>query len=626
MAGEVRLPDIKASVKIDTKGVDAGLDSVQASVKGTKASFDGAGAAADGFGSKATKSLNGIQGAMTSTAGAAALAGAAIAKVSIDAATNLAESQSKVKQVFGESAGEIEKFASTAARNLGMSSQAALEATGTFGNLFRSMGLGLPEATDMSKGLVTLAADLASFNNIDPTVALEKLRSGLVGEIEPLRALGVNFNAAEVEAKAFALGLGDANGKLDDSAKVQARYALILEKTKIAQGDFGRTSDGLANQQRILKAQVADLSAELGNALLPVLTDLAAVIIPVISGVTSLADRFGGLSNIIGNVAKNMSPLLGVLDLLPGKSQKAKDAQDGQKASAVGLKGSTDGLTGAIRGEAEASAAAAKASEDHAKALDKVATATLSTLSSQLGYKASVNTLKDNINDLDDRTREYSEAVEKNGVNSKEAEAANRALRDAHLGIEQSAVAAASAAVKLASDTAEAGGQALSAEEKSAIFKAELIRLAAQADGPSRDAINNLATDIDNIPNRQVQIDVDTSTALAKIASLERRLASISASADSTSGAQQFARGLDVGPVKGPPGAAVPIIAHAGEYVVTPSQLADLRNSPAPGAPVTTSGQATSAPLPPVVHTTIVVDRKVLAEATARGQYEARKR
>lgn len=200
-------------------------------------------------------------------------------KGSITAASDLNESMAKVRTVLGPASKSVEDFAATSARAFGVSKNEALAAAGTYANLFVTMGLGQQASADMSTELVALAADLASFNNIGTDVALEKLRSGLVGEIEPLRALGVSFNAAQVQAKALELGLADANGEISEGAKVQARYALIMEQTATAQGDFARTSDGMANQQRILKAQLADVQAQLGQALLPVLVALGQILV-----------------------------------------------------------------------------------------------------------------------------------------------------------------------------------------------------------------------------------------------------------------------------------------------------------------------------------------------------------
>jgi hypothetical protein len=120
----------------------------------------------------------------------------AIGAASIKSASDLEETRNKVKVVFGDMSEDVLKWGDSAALAFGMSKQQALEATGTFGNLFTSMGLGQEASADMSQGLVELSADLASFNNIDPGLVLEKLRSGLVGEVEPLRTLGINLTMA----------------------------------------------------------------------------------------------------------------------------------------------------------------------------------------------------------------------------------------------------------------------------------------------------------------------------------------------------------------------------------------------------------------------------------------------
>jgi hypothetical protein len=251
---------------------------------------------------------------------------------SVTLASDLAETTSKVGVVFGDASDEVLKFGETSAAAIGLSKNAALGAVATYGNLFVSMGLGTEQAADMSTKLVTLAGDLASFNNIDPTEAADKLRAGLTGESEPLKSLGININETIIKAKALELGLvktGQSTadlklktvamnaaqkeaaaatkkyganskqaltatvkaekaqaalekttktfpGTLDAATKAQAAYALIFEQSATALGDFGRTSEGLANQQRILKANVENLGASLGTALLPSVAKLVS--------------------------------------------------------------------------------------------------------------------------------------------------------------------------------------------------------------------------------------------------------------------------------------------------------------------------------------------------------------
>lgn len=230
----------------------------------------------------------------------------AIGTASVKAASDLDETRNKVKVVFGDMSDDVLEWGKSAATAFGQSQQQALEAAGTFGNLFTSMGLGKSESADMSKGLVQLAADLASFNNIDPALVLEKLRSGLVGEVEPLRTLGINLTMAQVKAKAMEMGLANASGEVSQAALVQARYALILEQSTNAQGDFARTSDGLANSTRIMKAQFQDALATLGVNLLP-------TILKVVQGINKMLEAFNNAPPFVQKAVLGFMLFLAVL-------------------------------------------------------------------------------------------------------------------------------------------------------------------------------------------------------------------------------------------------------------------------------------------------------------------------
>jgi phage-related protein len=239
--------------------------------------------------------IRGVFGAIGRSAGLAfAAAAGAVGAVSffksaIDAASDVGESTSKVSVVFGKAADDVLRFAENSATGFGQSRAQALEATGTFGNLLRSVGLAEKQSATFSTTMVGLASDLASFNNTTTDEALEALRSGLIGETEPLKRFGVNLNAARIEEEALRRGLAKGKDDLTDSAKAQAAYALILKDTKLAQGDFARTSGGLANQQRILSAQWANAKAQMGQNFLPaataVVTTLNQRLLPALSGV-----------------------------------------------------------------------------------------------------------------------------------------------------------------------------------------------------------------------------------------------------------------------------------------------------------------------------------------------------
>lgn len=247
--------------------------------------------------------IAGVDGAFQKLTGVSLLAGGAIglagmalkkmadySKVTIDAASDLEETETKVGVVFGDQAASMLAWGESAAESMGMSSNAALAAAGTYGNLFRAMGMGVETSASMSKNLVKLAADLASFNNMDPTEVLDKLRAGLSGETEPLKTLGVNLNQAAIQAKALEDGLWNGVGAMDASAKAQATYALILEQTTLAQGDFARTSEGLANQQRILAGNSENLAAAIGENLLPLKTAWVSMLNDVTEGLYNLIE------------------------------------------------------------------------------------------------------------------------------------------------------------------------------------------------------------------------------------------------------------------------------------------------------------------------------------------------
>lgn len=257
-------------------------------------------------------------GLMKNSAGTLATVGGAamvaFGKHAIDTASDISESQSKVGVVFGASAKSVLAFGDTSAKSLGISKASALEAAGTFGNLLVSLKLPQAEAAKMSTRMITLAADMASFNNASPEEALEAIRAGLVGETEPLRRFGVNMNDATLRTEAMKLGLiSNTKDALDPAVKAQAAYSLMLSQTGTAAGDFARTSSGMANQQRILKAEFSDLSGELGAKLLPVanktlgvLVDFADivgdnldVIVPMVASATAFAAAVYGINKAL---------------------------------------------------------------------------------------------------------------------------------------------------------------------------------------------------------------------------------------------------------------------------------------------------------------------------------------
>jgi hypothetical protein len=258
MAGDRTL---KLSLLAETKNLIDGLN------KGKKES--------ESFGDK-IDSINRKVGLAFAAMGAAATAMALkFTKDAIGAASDMEETVAKIGVIFGDTAGEIDKFASTAARNLGQSKQQALDAAANFAIFGKAAGLSGAALVDFSVDFVALASDLASFNNTTPEDAINAIGSALRGEAEPLRRYGVLLNDATLKAAALELGIYNGTGALTAQQKVLAAQQVILEQTNLAQGDFARTSDGLANSQRQIAASVEDTKAQLGEALLPVMLELS---------------------------------------------------------------------------------------------------------------------------------------------------------------------------------------------------------------------------------------------------------------------------------------------------------------------------------------------------------------
>lgn len=205
--------------------------------------------------------------------GLVAAAGPAIAK-----ASDLEEATAKVGEIFGDAANQITDFSKTADVQLGQSQIAVLEAAGTFGTFGKAAGLGGEELAKFSNDFTALAADLASFNNTSPEEAVQAIGAALRGESEPLRRYGVLLDDATLRAEALTLGIYSGSGALTAQQKILAAQAVIYKQTGDAQGDFARTSEGLANQTRILKARFENITTEIGAALLPIMDKLLPVV------------------------------------------------------------------------------------------------------------------------------------------------------------------------------------------------------------------------------------------------------------------------------------------------------------------------------------------------------------
>jgi hypothetical protein len=281
------IPPILVQLQADVSQLKSGLAQAEAAIKGVDSNVKKASSGMSSF----VGNLKKVGAAMGATFATAQIAN--FAKESVMAASNMAESLSKVNVVFGEGAEEVIKFGQSAAQNMGISNQAALEAAGTYGNLFQAFGLGQGEAQKMSTSLVQLAADMASFNNTSVDQAITALRSGLSGETEPLKRFGVALSEVRLKEEALRMGLiKTMSGTLPVAIKSQAAYSLILKDTALAQGDYARTADGTANTMKTLQAKMEDAKVALGDALMPAFRGLLGILNLLVPVLTKIGDFF----------------------------------------------------------------------------------------------------------------------------------------------------------------------------------------------------------------------------------------------------------------------------------------------------------------------------------------------
>jgi hypothetical protein len=192
----------------------------------------------------------------------------------VNASRDWQESLTKTNTVLGEHAHVLLDAAEIGAETMGLSANQVLKMGSEYANLFRAMKLTEEESANMSLATLQLASDISSFNNIEMDEALAKLRSGLVGEYLPMRTVGVQLNELIVAEKALEMGLADTKSEISAQDKVMARFKVMTEQLDLTVGDFARTQGGLANQQRIASAAMADLQRDAGEALVPVFLTL----------------------------------------------------------------------------------------------------------------------------------------------------------------------------------------------------------------------------------------------------------------------------------------------------------------------------------------------------------------
>lgn len=217
-----------------------------------------------------TNNLCGLWGRVIGIMGAY-LAGQQM-RQAIDYASDLVEVQNVVDVTFAEGAEEVNKWSKSALDAFGLNELSAKRYSSTLGAMMKSSGLAGDEVRKMSMDMTALAGDMASFYNLSGDEAFEKIKSGLSGETEPLKALGINMSDANLQTFAYSQGINKLTKDMSQAEKVQLRYGYLLSVTSDAQGDFARTQDSFSNQTKLLAEKWNAFRGEMATGLLPVLT------------------------------------------------------------------------------------------------------------------------------------------------------------------------------------------------------------------------------------------------------------------------------------------------------------------------------------------------------------------
>jgi hypothetical protein len=196
---------------------------------------------------------------------------------------------------LGSYASEAHNYAESVSELMGIDPGDFLRNEGTFMAITEGFGVASDQAYLMSKNLTQLGYDLSSFFNISVEDAMQKVQSGISGELEPLRRLGYDLSVARLQQDAYTLGIKKSVSSMTQAEKSQLRYYEMLTQVTVAQGDMARTLDAPANQLRILQAQLSQCARALGNIFIPALNAVLPYAIAFVKVIRLVANSIASL-------------------------------------------------------------------------------------------------------------------------------------------------------------------------------------------------------------------------------------------------------------------------------------------------------------------------------------------
>ncbi|MBQ1256451.1 MAG: hypothetical protein IIX93_04155 [Clostridia bacterium] len=315
-------------IKGDNKPIKESLNETTNAIKNASKDWD---RAADDSGSNISSSLTNAFSAVVKSAAFYKIGKMLVdlGVESVNLASDLQEVQNVVDTTFGpEGSKKIEKWATDAAKNYGITELQATQYTSTRGAMMKSSGLAGDEIVGMSTDLAGLTADMASFYNLGFDEAFQKIAAGLAGETEPLRRLGINMSVANLEAYALAEGIETAWDEMSAGEQLILRQKYLFQATADAQGDFLRTNDSYANTIKRIETSIATLKTDLGETLLSLINPLSSAVADFLEVLTLPPEKnaFDKASESIAEAQSNATQATSILDYLDKLYQKYGEA------------------------------------------------------------------------------------------------------------------------------------------------------------------------------------------------------------------------------------------------------------------------------------------------------------
>ena len=289
-----KLAELFVSIGANTNGLQSGLAGVRQQLTGLSQQLSGFGGGGGGL-------MKGLGDAVTGGGAAGSLGPIAAmtvalvigAKHCVEAWASLNEAVSKTEQIFGSASNVVIGKADEMAKKFGLSKRAALDAAGGFGEIIQGAGVGADKASEFSAELIKLAGDASRFNDVSFDEALIKLRAGLSGEMEPLRAWGPLLSEANVKAKAYAMGLKAGTGELTQQQKMLARIAIMQEGLAHTSGTLERESGNWGAQIERLAGGFENLTAMMGEKFEPLFVGTLKNINWIVETIGANFDKWG---------------------------------------------------------------------------------------------------------------------------------------------------------------------------------------------------------------------------------------------------------------------------------------------------------------------------------------------